>query len=54
MNVAALEEAGGRAENKIYVARDVAVLEIVPAAIRQDGVLPAKEPAVAKRRAVAV
>src|SRR5260370_39425909 len=54
MYVAALEEARGRAENEIHVARDVAVLEIVPATIRQDRVLPAKEAAVAERRAVAV
>src|SRR5947209_13297737 len=52
--VAALEEGGCAAEDEVHVARDVAVLEVLPPAVEQNRVLPAEEAAVAERDAVAV
>ena len=54
MDLALLEPRGRRAKNKIHMALDVAILEILPAAVDENRVLPAEEPAIAERRAVAV
>ncbi len=54
LNVALLKPCCRRAEYEIHVAADVAILKILPAAVQQNGVLPAQKPAVAKRRAVPV
>src|SRR5262249_14032670 len=54
VNVAALEESRRRAEDKIHVARDVAVFKILAATIEQDRVLPAEKAAILETHAVAV
>src|SRR5258708_9832094 len=54
VDVAPLEEAGRGAKNEIHVAGDVTILEVLAAAICQNGILPAKKPAVAKRCAVTI
>ena len=51
---AALEEGRGPAEDEVDAPRDEAVLEVLPAAVEQDRVLPPHEPAAAEGGAVAV
>ncbi len=51
---AALEEGRGPAEDEVHGSRDEAVLEAVPAAVEQYGVLPPDEAAAAEGGAVAV
>src|SRR5205085_685314 len=43
MDFAFLEPRRRRAENKIHVTGDVAILKILPATVDEDGVLPAEE-----------
>src|SRR6266404_1562635 len=54
MDVTALEEARSCAKNEIHMARDIAILKILTAAIRQNRILPAPKPAVPECRPVAV
>src|SRR5687768_6289851 len=54
VNSAVLKHSGGRAENEIDVAFDVAVFEEVTAADHKQSVLPTKEAAVFKRRTVRI
>src|SRR4029079_8630240 len=50
----ALEPRGCAAEDEVDVPGDQRVLEVLPAAIEKDRVLPAEEPAVAEHHAIAV
>lgn len=54
MDVAVFEPGRGRAKNKIDVAPDVAIVEILAPAVDKNRVLPAEKPAMMKRGAVAV
>src|SRR5437867_12250125 len=53
MYMTIFEEGRRRAKDKIDVAGDVTVLEILPSAVYQDRVLPAEEATVAKHDAIA-
>src|SRR5688572_24841064 len=50
----AIEKSGGAAEDEVDVALNVAVLEKMPAAINENGVLPAEEPAAAEDETVSI
>jgi hypothetical protein len=54
MDVTFLEPAGRASENEIDVAGNVTAFKVVPTAIGEDGVLPAKELAVVKGNSIAV
>jgi hypothetical protein len=54
VQVAFLKECCRSAKDKVDMAGDVTIFEVLPAAVQEYGVLPTKKPAVAKYHPIAV